>query len=135
MSDLVLDSYALLEWVLDQPKADVVQHYLEQAAGGAVKLWMSWTNAGEVYYMLARKRGPQEAEDFLRRLPALPVVLMVPDVDGILGAARIKAGARLAYADAFAVELATGQRAGIITGDPEIRKARVAEVVWIGPGA
>ena len=35
-------------------------------------MWMSWINAGEVYYMLVRKNSPHVANEFLARLPSLP---------------------------------------------------------------
>jgi hypothetical protein len=35
---------------------------------------------------------------------------------------------------AFALELACGRHAPIVTGDPEIRAYGGAEVIWVGPG-
>jgi hypothetical protein len=39
---------------------------------------------------------------------------------------------RLSYADAFAVDLAVQQQAGIVTGDPEIAALGFVKVVWVG---
>ena len=128
----MIDSWALIEWTLDQPSADQVEEILKNAAAGIDQLVMSWVNAGEVFYMLVRKHSQQAAEDFLRRLPSLPIRLVLPTADGIVRAARIKSSSKLSYADAFAVELAVQQQAGIVTGDPEIAALGFVKVVWVG---
>jgi hypothetical protein len=53
----------------------------------------------------------------------LPLRLALPGIDAILDAARMKAKARLSYADAFAVGLALSLNGSLVTGDPEIRTA------------
>src|ERR1039458_507686 len=70
----VVDAWALLAWLRDeQPAANHVRDCLQQAEEGTIQLSMSWINAGEVYYMLARKHDPKAAEEFLTRLPSLPI--------------------------------------------------------------
>jgi ribonuclease VapC len=83
---------------------------------------MSCINAGEVYYMLSRKHDAIAAEDFLVRLPSLPIRLVLPAEDDIVAAARLKPTRRLSYADAFAVALAQKEGVPVITGDLEIRQ-------------
>lgn len=129
----MLDSYALLEWLLGQPGAAAVRRMLEQAAEDRLQLSMSWINLGEVTYMLARKHGWQAAERFINGIPSLPLRAVVPDVEDILGAARIKAKAQVSYADAFAIGLAVNLKADIVTGDPEIRALALVPVIWLGP--
>lgn len=131
----VVDAWALLAWIRDeQPAADHVRDCLQQAEQGATQLSMSWINAGEVYYMLARKHDPKAAEDFLTRLPSLPIRLVLPEEEDIVAAAKLKSIHKLSYADAFAVALAQKENAAVITGDPEIRDlADVLMVEWIGP--
>lgn len=133
MVDLVFDSYALLEWLLGQPKAAVVRRYLDEAAADRSNLAMSWINVGEVFYMLWRKKGAERAEEFLRRLPSLPIRLVIPGIESVLGAARLKAKLKVSYADAFALELAIGLSGRIVTGDPEIEAAQAVPVCWVGP--
>ncbi len=132
MSILAIDSWALIEWTLDQPSADQVEDILKNAAAGIDQLVMSWINVGEAFYMIARKRSHPAAEEFLRRLPSLPIHLVLPTADSIIRAARIKSQSRLSYADAFAVDLAVQQQAGIVTGDPEIAALGFVKVVWVG---
>lgn len=130
----MLDCWALLEYVFDQPGARKVEAYLDRADAGACRLLMSWINVGESVYMTARKKGADAAGELEKALVgSLPIELTLPEADNILGAARIKAAAKLAYADAFAVELARRHHAPIVTGDPEIRDYGGAEVIWVGP--
>lgn len=132
MSTLVIDSWALIEWLLGEPGAPKVREILEQATGGQQQLSMSWINVGEVIYMLVRKRSLQASEDFLSRLPSLPIRLVLPTADSFVRAARIKSQSRLSYADAFAVDLAVQEQGGIVTGDPEIAALGFVKVVWVG---
>ena len=93
---------------------------------------MSWINAGEVYYMLARKNGAPIAEQFLIRLPSLPLKLVLPTSEDIINAARLKAVRRLAYADAFPAVLAQRLESTLITGDPELRAVGdVVRIDWL----
>jgi len=130
----VLDSWALLAWLLDQPAATHIQTLLQQAEDGpATRLVMSWMNVGEVYYMASRKLGPKAAEDFLNRLPSLPLRLVVPEPEDFIAAAKLKATRRISYADGFAAALAIGQGGTLVTGDPELAAmSDVLTVEWIG---
>jgi predicted nucleic acid-binding protein len=132
LSTLAIDSWALLEWLLGQPGAPKVRAILDQASDGQHQLLMDWINVGEVVYMLVRKRSQQASEDFLMRLPSLPIRLVLPTVDSIVRAARIKSTCKLSYGDAFAVDLAIQHQAGIVTGDPEIAALSLVKVVWVG---
>jgi predicted nucleic acid-binding protein len=58
---------------------------------------------------------------------------VLPDEDGILAAADIKAGHPVSFSDAFAIALAQAEKASVITGDDEIRRCGVVPVDWIGP--
>jgi len=130
----VVDAWALLAWLRDeQPAAESVRRALQEAEDGDVHLSMSWINAGEVYYMLVRKHDAKAAEEFLARLPSLPIRLILPEEEDIMAAAKLKANHRISYADAFAAALAVKQNVLIITGDPEIRAlGALLTVQWIG---
>ena len=129
----VVDSWAILAWLLDQPAVPQVEVYLQRAAMAELNLVMSWMNVAELYYISVRWHGPERAEEFLQRLPSLPLRVVLPDPAGILAAARIKPAHPIAFGDAFAIALAQAERATVITGDDEVRRCAVVPVDWIGP--
>lgn len=129
----VVDAWAMVAWLLDQAAAPAVESLIQKADAGNLHLLMSWMNIGEVYYIISKRYRPEQAADFLKRLPSLPIQLVLPDADGILAAAKIKAGHPVSFSDAFAIALAQAEKASVITGDDEIRKCGVVPVDWIGP--
>jgi ribonuclease VapC len=128
----VVDSWAIIVWLLDQPAAPAVESLMQKADAGEVHLVMSWMNVGEVFYIISKRHGPDQAADFLDRLPSLPIRLVLPDEDAILAAAAVKAAHPVSYSDAFAISLAQSENASVITGDPEIRQCGLVAVDWLG---
>jgi hypothetical protein len=96
------------------------------------KLLMNWINVAETFYILWKRASPAAAEEFLRRLPSLPIRTTAPDQGGILAAARIQAACAVAFGAGFAIALAQAGHASVITGDAEIRKCGVVPVDWVG---
>lgn len=131
----VFDAWALLAWLLDQPAAAHVEALLQKAdQGDGLEILMSWVNVGEVYYMASRKVDSAKAEEFLKRLPSLPLRLVLPRPDDVIEAARLKSTRRISYADAFAAALARSENAALVTGDPELREmVDILTIEWIGP--
>jgi uncharacterized protein len=137
MSALVLDSWAMIAWLQgEEPARSKVREILEGAAGASSgDVGMSMINVGEVFYLLAKRRGAAIAERFLSEVPTMPIQSLVPDRRLILDAARLKSRFPISYADAFAVETARRQRAALVTGDPELlalSKSEPIELVWAG---
>jgi predicted nucleic acid-binding protein len=83
---------------------------------------MSWINLGEVAYIVERLAGVDRAGRVVRRLRH-QLTLDLPTEARVLEAARIKAGFRMPFADAFAVATAMAHGATVLTGDPEILDA------------
>ena len=109
-----LDSWAVLAWLEGvEPAASRVQDAL---ANHPV---MSWINVGEVAYVLERRVGVDRSREVVRELRRL-LNLDLPTEERVIEAARVKAGHRMAYADAFAVATALAHGANLLTGDPEI---------------
>lgn len=78
---------------------------------------MSGLNVAETFYILAKRRSPEVAEEFLSRLPFLPIRIVLPDEDGLMRAARIKAAHPVAFGDAFAIALAQAEQATVSSLD------------------
>jgi predicted nucleic acid-binding protein len=111
----VLDSWAVLALLqAEEPAASRVDTVLAEA--DAI---MSWINAGEVHYVIARARGAAEADAVVRDLRAR-VRLDLPDEAMVLAAASLKAAHPMAYAGAFAAATAVRHGATLLTGDPEL---------------
>jgi predicted nucleic acid-binding protein len=111
---VVLDSWALLAYLKDEPAADRIESEWLQS-GVAI----SSINLGEVLYIRTRAIGEDSAradvETIRRRL-----TLVEPDWSLVMDAATIKANGGLSYADAFCIATALHLEAALWTGDPEI---------------
>jgi uncharacterized protein with PIN domain len=128
----VVDSWAMVAWVKQEPSAPLVRQFLLEADAGNVELVMSWINVAETFYILSKRNSPEVAREFMVRLPSLPIRVVLPDEEGIMAAARVKAAHPVAFGDAFAIALAQAERASLITGDGEIRRCGVVDVDWVG---
>ena len=127
----VIDSWAMVAWNQDEPGGRALETFLLKADTGKLQLLMNWYNVAETFYTVAKRRKLAIAEEFLTRLPSLPVRLMVPD-EAIMTAARVKTSHAVALGDAFAIALAQSAGASVITGDQEIRRCKLVPVDWVG---
>ena len=128
----ILDSYALLAYFQAEPAGAKVRDILKEASAGAVAVFLSVISLGEIYYIVARKRGEEKAGEITELISRLPVGLVDATKERVLAAARVKAQHPVSYADAFVVAAAIEFTATIITGDPEFKEteSRVA-VLWL----
>ena len=111
-----LDSWAVMAWLLgEEPAAERVNEAIQ------ARPVMSWVNAGEVYYTMHRRHGPEHAERVLEHL-RLSVHLDEATPARIVEAATIKAVHPMSYADAFACATANAYGAPLLTGEDEILK-------------
>jgi predicted nucleic acid-binding protein len=128
----LLDSYALLAYLNDEPGKSRVQELLLLAESHKCRLLMCLINLGEVLYIAERLRGLPLAQSVLALVESLPLELLDASRDLVLDAAHIKAHHALSYADAFAVAAALRERAIIITGDPEFKTVEHSVMVeWL----
>ncbi|CUS05707.1 Ribonuclease VapC [Candidatus Promineifilum breve] len=129
----VLDSFALMALVQQEPGAERVRELLRQARAGEIRLLMSLINFGEVVYQTERRFGAAAVNRLLIRLERSPIHFMGATRARVLTAAHLKANHRLAYADAFAAGLAQEYGATVVTGDPEFRSlGEKVRVEWLG---
>jgi ribonuclease VapC len=120
--DKVLDAYALLAWLQDEPGASHVDGLLQLAAAGQCRLYASSINMGEVFYRLMKLGQRTTAARFLTEIQVgeLPVRRVSATDARVDAAAKLKAGHPISYADAFAVALAMELQLPLLTNDPEI---------------
>lgn len=128
----ILDSYALLAYFQAEPAGAKVRNILKEAASGAVEAVLSVISLGEIYYIVARKRGVEKAGAITEDISRLPVGLVDVTKERVLAATRVKAQHPVSYADAFVVEVAVEFSATIVTGDQEFRETEArAAVLWL----
>ena len=135
-ASLVLDSFALLAYLLDEPGAADVEAVLEMGRAGQRKLWVCVVNWGEVLYHTERRRGQTAVRECASLMDELPVMIVDADRQLTFAAAHIKANHSLCFADAFVVALAQAKNAAVLTGDPEFKRVEsLVRVEWLArPG-
>jgi predicted nucleic acid-binding protein len=128
----VLDSWALLCYLEQEPGYEKIIELFEKAVESSKPLLMCIVNWGEVYYQVARRFGDTKAQEIEKLIQTLPITLIEANKELTHEAARIKAIKRIAYADCFAVALARLRKAELYTGDPEFRAVeKDVKVVWL----
>jgi ribonuclease VapC len=122
MKQAVLDAYAILAWMQQEPCAQVVSNLFAQAEQEDIELFLSCINAGEVYYRLYKTAGSKAANDFKEALlqHKFPLMLVSASNTRVWRVCGLKGQYRISYADAFAIELAIDKGGQLVTGDPEI---------------
>jgi ribonuclease VapC len=131
-SAFLLDAFALLAYLQDEPAAARVEQVLEQAGKGKCRLFVSIINLGELLYIIERRGGASKAQEALALIQQLPIEILAADEPAVFSAAHIKAAHALSYADAFAVAAATHENACILTGDAEFKDVeQLVKVEWL----
>ena len=131
----VLDAFAVLLWLWGVG-ADEVRQWLEGASAGALRLFISVINLGEVYYRLVRLGKKADADAFWRELMRgeVPVAVVPATARRVREAAEIKGRYPIAYADAFAAQLALELGLPLLRGDPgfrELERGLALDVRWL----
>ncbi len=119
---IVLDSWAVMAYFEDEPAAKRFGDMIADAQQEGIRLLMSIVNVGEVWYSMARRRSPRDADEALRDLRSIGVEFIDAKWPQTSIAAGYKAGGGISYADCFAAALAKQTNATLITGDREFKK-------------
>ena len=131
----VLDSYALIGYLEDEPFAEWLQQLLLSARKGQCRLYIHAIQLGEVYYITLREQGKEIADLAYARIKAFPVTV-IDHIDEklLLSAASLKANYPISYADAYAAALAGIYNAVLLTGDPEfesLQEKGLLSIKWL----
>jgi len=128
----VLDTFALLAYLQDEPVAARIEKLLENAKKEKCRLFISLINLGEILYITERRGGVAKAQDALALIRQLPIEVLSVDEQVVFSAAHIKANHTMSYADSFAVAAAIRNNAHILTGDPEFEAVEsLVTVEWL----
>ncbi|MFA4668136.1 type II toxin-antitoxin system VapC family toxin [Pyrococcus kukulkanii] len=132
MERVVLDSYAILTYLLNEKGAKRVEELLNKARNGEVKVYMNVVNLGEVYYIIARRKGVDVADFIIANLLKSPILFIPADEHLSPIAGRIKAFHKLSHANAFAAATAIDLDATLLTGDEEFKNIKdKVKIKWL----
>ncbi len=136
MKSAVLDSFAVLAFLLEEPGGDRVLALLEKAAGSDDAVLISAVNWTEVRYMVEKKLGKDDWNAVKERLMGLPIELVPVDRELAELAGELKVGKKMSLGDTFAAALAKHRKMDLYTGDPEFRAVEdEIRIVWLGTHA
>lgn len=129
---LVFDSWAVLAYLGDEASSQKVADLITGAHENRVPMYISSVNAGEVWYILARKISESDADRAIADLTRLGVELMDTNWPLTRIAASFKARHRMSYADCYAAALAKDRKADLVTGDKEFKRIeRDVSIHWL----
>jgi predicted nucleic acid-binding protein len=129
---LVFDSWAILAFYEDEPAGKQVAELIAEANERETPLWMSVINAGEVWYIIARRASEAEADSTIAELQSLGIQFDNAEWRISRQAALFKSKHTVSYADAFAAALALQKNAHLVTGDKEFKSMEgVLKILWI----
>ncbi len=128
----VLDSFAFIAYLEDEPAAQRIQKLLEDAKENKCRLYISIINLGEILYSVERNNGLAKTHETLALIQSLPIEILPAENQTVLAAAHVKANHPISYADAFVVVAAQNINATIMTGDPEFEEVtELAKIEWL----
>ena len=119
---IVLDSWAIMSYLQGEPSAEKVADIIADAHEDDVPLLMSVVNAGEVWYIIARRTSEADADRSLRQLKQLGIDIIDADWEIAHQAGKFKAKNKMSFADCFAAALAKQKKALLLTGDSEFKQ-------------
>lgn len=129
---IVLDSWAVMAFLQDEPAAEKIADFLADAQETSIPVGMSVVNAGEVWYIVARRVSTTEADRTLRLIQEIGVVLFDANLALTMAAAAYKVKGNISYADCYAAALAKQQKAHLVTGDKEFKPLESEiSIVWL----
>jgi predicted nucleic acid-binding protein len=132
MKTYVFDASALFAFLRDKPGAAKVGAILEEAARRRGRILMSAVNYGEVYGLILRAYGQEQAVVAIHAVSPLPIQVLDSTPQRALHAADVKAKYKLYYVDAFAAALCIEYKATLVTSDSDFRKlGHSFPVVWL----
>lgn len=128
----VLDSFALIAYLRDEPGAETMEQLLVSASKNDNPVLMTDVNYAEVKYSILKKDGAGAWAEAAKILPGLPIDFH-PTTRALADtAADFKARFRMSLADAFAAALAREKKAELVTGDAEFKPLeREIRIHWL----
>jgi ribonuclease VapC len=128
----ILDAHPLLVFLQRETGYERVKSHFIDAAEKNNNLLMTSVNFGEVYYVVLRKFGQENASEIEKVIQTMPIEIIDVDLNLAREAARFKASKKISYADCFAAALTKIYKGVLITGDKEFKALEnEIKISWI----
>ena len=132
MPATVLDSYALVAFLREEPGSELVRKILEKAAERDAPVHMTEVNYAEAQYIIRRREGDEAWAAIAHELSVMPIEFHPADRRLADLASEFKSRHKLSLADAFAAALAKEKKAELVTGDPEFKVLeKDLKILWL----
>ncbi len=129
---IVLDSWSIMAYLEDEPAGQKVADLIADAHEDGTPLKMMVVNGAEVWYLLARETSEADADQSISELRQLGIEFVDADWQLAHQAAVFKSKHKMSLADCFAAALAKGNKADLVTGDPEFKHVEPdVKVLWL----
>jgi len=86
----ILDSFSLLTFLKNEPGAEIVERLLHETAKGKVKSFVNVVNVAELFYIIARKKGEEQAQIINESLKGWGLKVLEADLQTAILAAKAK---------------------------------------------
>ena len=110
---VVLDSWAAIAYLEDEPAGEKVADIIADAHEGGAPVLMTVINAGEIWYIIAREASETDADLGLKELSGLGIEIIDVDWNLTRQAAYYKSKHKMPYADCFAA-VTSGDNSNIV---------------------
>jgi len=128
----VLDTWAVIAYLEDEPSGLQIADLIASAHEEAIPVTMCVVNVGEVWYIIAREISEEEANNNIKELHDLRIQFEDVDWELTQEAARFKAHNKMSYADCYAAALAKVKKADLVTGDAEFKAVEdQVKIQWV----
>jgi predicted nucleic acid-binding protein len=128
----VLDSFSLIAFLEGEEGAEKMVEIFRAARDSGRDLLLSVVNWGEVYYIILREAGREQAEQAAHIISTLPIQVIPVDLELTRAAAEFKANKKMSYADCFAAALAKTRKAELVTGDGDFKAIEgEVKIFWV----
>lgn len=129
---LVLDAWAVIAYLEDEPSAPEIADLIASAHEEGLPVYMTVVNVGEVWYTIAREVSEEDANRSVKELRDLRIQFENVDWELTQEAARFKSQNKMSYADAFAAALSKVKKADLVTGDKEFKPLEEQiKIAWV----
>lgn len=129
---LVFDTWSIIAYYEDEPTGERVAQLIADANENSTPMWMSVVNAGEVWYIMARRTSQSEADATINELHNIGIQFDNAEWKISRQAGVFKSKHKMSFADAYAAALSLQKNAHLVTGDKEfLQLENDIKVLWL----